>query len=112
MGSTIGDNCGTLSRWTIERRLRAAGWPEEEDDFRKQRGVDGCLEISASNGADDERLRCWIHDSEVMLPALQAMARKHDQSHELRDVLLWLKDLGRRVEAVERELSRLRRSPA
>jgi len=78
--------------------------------FRKE--VDGHLEISASNSAHDDRLRGWIHESGVVLPALQALVKKHGRTLELRDLLLGLKDLGRRVEAVEGELSRLRRSPA
>ena len=77
--------------------------------FRKE--VDGHLVISASDDAHDERLRGWIHESGVVLPALQVLVKKHGRSLELRDLILGLKDLGRRVEAVERELSRLRRAP-
>jgi len=78
--------------------------------FRKD--VEGHLEISTPDCAHDDRLRGWIHESGVVLPALQALVKKHGRSLELRDLILGLKDLGRRVEAVERELSRLRRSPA
>jgi len=77
--------------------------------FRKE--VDGHLVISASDDAHDDRLRGWIHESGVVLPALQALVKKHDRSLELRDLLLGLKDLGRRIEGIERELSRLRRAP-
>jgi hypothetical protein len=78
--------------------------------FRKE--VDGHLEISASDGAHDDRLRGWIHESGVVLPVLQALVKKHGRGLELRGLLLGLKDLGRRIDAVERELARLRRSPA
>ena len=76
---------------------------------RFQKEVDGHLEIT-TRCAPDDRLREWIQESGFVLPALQALVKKHGRRLEVRDLLLGLKDLGRRVESVERRLSRRPRS--
>lgn len=75
--------------------------------FRKHGDVEGCLEISARSCGREERLQSWIHESNVVLPALQAMVNDHGRARALRDLLLAVRDLRHRVDAVERELSRL-----
>jgi len=74
--------------------------------FQKRRVVEGTLEIRASGSTDDARLRGWIDESRVVLPLLHTMLRRCDRGTGL--VRLALEDLRRRVEAVERELARLR----
>jgi hypothetical protein len=74
--------------------------------FQKRRVVDGSLEISAGGATDDERLLAWVHESHVVLPMLDAMVRNgHHRPDRLRAAL---EDLRRRVEALEREVTRWR----
>ena len=78
--------------------------------FQKRQVVDGSLEISAAATTDDERLRDWVHESRVVLPLLDAMVKNgHHGGDRLRPAL---EDLRRRVEALEREVARLRTARA
>jgi hypothetical protein len=73
--------------------------------FEKRRVVDGDLEIS-SRSTDDDRLRRWIHESQTVLPRLQAIVKNGHRTPDPVDVVV--EDLRRRVRALEDELGRLR----
>ena len=78
--------------------------------FQKRQVVDGSLEISAASADDDQRLRDWVHESRVVLPLLDAMLKNgHHGGGRARPAL---EDLRRRVEALEREVARLRTARA
>jgi len=78
--------------------------------FQRRQVIDGSLEISAGATTDDERLRDWVHESRVVLPLLDAMVKNgHHGGGRARPAL---EDLRRRVEALEREVARLRTARA
>jgi hypothetical protein len=82
-----------------------AKYPEQPDlvDMGKS-----ALEGSswATSAIDDERLREWVDESRVVRPMLDAMVKNgHHGGDRLRPAL---EDLGRRVEALEREVARWR----
>jgi hypothetical protein len=77
--------------------------------FEKRRVVDGDLEIGAGV-TDDARLRRWIHESQTVLPRLQAIVKNGHRPPDPLHVVV--EDLRRRVEELEEELERLRAARA